>query len=61
MKLNVVKIKKELERLGLTQTWLGLNLGVSRQRICQILKAASLKNAERIGKALGINPRDLIL
>jgi len=60
MKLNIHKIKDELVRTGRNQTWLAEQLGVTRQRISAILKAASLKNAERIGRALSLNPRDLI-
>jgi plasmid maintenance system antidote protein VapI len=60
MKLNTEKIRKELERIGETQVWLAEQLGVTRQRVNQILSAASLKNAERIGKVFGIEPKDLI-
>ena len=60
MKLNTDKIKSELERIEKNQSWLAEQLGVSRQRVSSILKWASLKNAERIGEVLGINPRDLI-
>lgn len=61
MKLNTKKIRAELDRIDKSQTWLADRLGISRQRVWQILRDASLKNAERIGKALNINPRDLIL
>ena len=60
MKLNSDKIRKELKRIGKNQTWLAKRLGVTRQRVSGILKAESLRNAERLGKIFNINPRDLI-
>jgi len=60
MKLNIDKIKSELTRIGKNQSWLANKLGVSRQRVSSIFRMASLKNAERIGKVLDIEPRDLI-
>jgi len=60
MKLNTEKIKNELERIGETQVWLAGKLGVTRQRVNQILVAASLRNAERIAKVFDLDPKDLI-
>ena len=60
MKLNTEKIRKELERIGETQVWLAKQLGVTRQRVNQILSSGSLKNAERIGMVFNIEPKDLI-
>jgi len=61
MRLNTEKIKLELERIGKTQSWLAIQLGVTRQRVFQILSAASLKNAQRIADVLGYSdPKDLI-
>lgn len=60
MKLNTEKILKELTRIGETQVWLAKQLGVTRQRVNQILSAGSLRNAERIGKVFSMDPKDLI-
>ena len=60
MKLNIDKIKNELNRIDKNQSWLAEQLGVSRQRVSAIFSMASLRNAERIGKVLEIEPRDLI-
>jgi len=60
MKLNTEKIRNELKRIGETQVWLAKQLGVTRQRVNQILSAASLKNAERIAEVFDIDPKDLI-
>lgn len=60
MKLNTEKIKQELKRINKTQTWLADELGVTRQRVYQIINFGSIKNAERIGKIFKINAKDLI-
>jgi len=60
MELNTEKIKKELERIGETQAWLAKQLGVSRQRVYQILSDGSIKNADRLGRVFDIEPKDLI-
>jgi len=60
MRLHTEKIKKELERIGETQVWLAGQLGVTRQRVNQILSAASLKNAERIARVFDLDPKDLV-
>ena len=60
MKLNTPKIKNELKRLGKTQTWLADKAGMSRQLLSYVLLKQALSGAEKIGKALDIEPRDLI-
>ena len=60
MKLNTDKIFKELDRLEQTQTWLAEKAGMSKQLLNYLLKQKSLAGAEKIGRALDIEPRDLI-
>ena len=60
MKLNTDKIKSELKRLGKTQTWLADRAGMSRQLLSYVLIKQALSGAVKIGKALDIEPRDLI-
>lgn len=60
MKLNVVKIKKELKRLGKTDSWLAEEINTSKQLVGYWLHTRSLAGTERIAKALNLDPRDLI-
>ena len=60
MELNTDKIKKELRRLGKNQTWLANQADMSRQLLSYTLLKKSLSGAEKIGRALDIEPRDLI-
>lgn len=60
MELNTDKILQELERLGKTKTWLAEQIGVYPSWITHIFKDKPITQAERIGKVLGIEPRDLI-
>ncbi len=60
MKLNTDKIFKELSRLEETQTWLANESGMSKQLLNYLLKKESIAGAKKIGRALGIEPRDLI-
>jgi len=60
LKLNTEKIMRELSRMGQTQVWLAKKTGMSRQLLHHLLKVKSLKGAVKIGKALDIEPRDLI-
>lgn len=60
MKLNTFKITKELKRLDRNLTWLAKETNTSKQLVAYWMKAKSLYGAERIGKALGIEPKDLI-
>lgn len=60
LQLNVKKIKAELDRLGKTQTWLAEQLNMSRQGISYMFSVRAVRGAEKIGHALGIEPKDLI-
>ena len=60
MELNTEKILTELKRLGKTKMWLANKMGVYPSMITYILERKPITQAERIGKALGIEPRDLI-
>ena len=61
MKLNIDKIQKELDRINKTQYWLAKEIGTSKQLVAYWFKTQGLSGAERIAKALGMDPRDLIL
>ncbi len=58
--LHTDKIDKELNRLGKSRTWLAEQVDISRQAMSRIFKDKPITQAERIGKVLGIEPRDLI-
>ena len=61
MKLNVKKIKVELKRLGWSYERLAKESGLkNRQNVWYYLDSESIRGAEKFGRALGINPRDLI-
>jgi transcriptional regulator with XRE-family HTH domain len=62
MKVYSAKIKKELKRLGWTQTKLAERAGMTKQALSNILKRrfAQIESLNRIGEALGIDPRDLL-
>lgn len=61
MKLNTEKINKELKRLNKSSYWLAREIGTSKQLVAYWLRSKSLSGVDRIAKALGINPRDLII
>lgn len=61
MKLHTQKIKKELDRIGRNQSWLAKKMKVSRQLLSYMLHSEKITHADRIAKALGFNPRDLII
>ena len=65
MKLNVEKIELELERLGRNKSWLAERMKRSRQQIQYLLSgngnSVTLKTIERIGSALSLDPKDLII
>ena len=61
MKLNITKINKELKRRGWKNLDLARAAGVkSRQLIEYYLRTGTIKGAEPIAKAFGIDPKDLI-
>ena len=64
MDLNRKKIRMELERLNKTPSWLAKEMGVTRGWVDLILNQRygnTLKTITRVGKALGIDPKDLII
>ena len=60
MELNTNKIMKELERLGKNRSWLADQMGVYPSMITYIFKEKPITQAEKIGKILDIEPKDLI-
>lgn len=61
LQLNTEKIRAELSRIGKDQTWLAEQLRTTRQNVSYMLTNNSIKAAEKIGQALNIEPKDLIL
>ncbi len=67
MNLNTKKIELELERIGKNQAWLAGQMKRSKQQVNYLVKnnnkpcGVTLKTIERIGLALGIDPKDLII
>ena len=61
MELNTKKIDRELKRLGKNRSWLAKEFKVTRANISYIMNKKPITQAERIGKLLGIDPRDLII
>ena len=60
MELYVQKIKKELKRLKRNQSWLSKKMGISRQLLSYMITSKKITHAERIAKALDMEPKDLI-
>ena len=60
MELNTQKIKKELKRLKRNQSWLSKKMGISRQLLSYMITSKKITHAERIAKALDMEPKDLI-
>jgi len=60
MELNIEKIDQELRRIGKNRSWLAEQFNISRAAISYTMKRKPISQAERIGKLLGIEPRDLI-
>jgi len=61
MKLNTKKINELLEKEGRKKTWLADQIGVKMPLMSYILKEGSIKYAAKIGKALNISWRNLII
>lgn len=61
MKLNTKKIQKMLAGAGRKQSWLAKKMRISRQLMSYRLKSEHINHAEKIAKALGVAPKDLIL
>jgi len=62
-KLNTNKVKRELDVRRWTQQDLATRLGVTRQAVNDMLsrESAGLKLLDRVAKALGLDPKDLLI
>jgi len=65
MKLNISKIRKELDRLGWTNSRFAKELGKYPQAIHQLLMPAyaenhTLKTIKELADVLNVDPKDLI-
>ncbi|MBU0958561.1 MAG: helix-turn-helix transcriptional regulator [Nanoarchaeota archaeon] len=65
MNLNIPKIEKEINRLGLTHTSLAKLMNKSRTTVVTLLHKKkggfTLKTVENFARALELDPKDLIL
>ena len=63
MKVHSKKIKQELKRLKWTQTKLAKKAGITKQALSIILrrKTAQIETLNKIGEALNIDARDLLI
>jgi len=64
MKLDLVKINKELERLNWTKYTLAEKMGCNKQWVYILLGpeygGVTLKTVEKIAAAIGIEPKDIL-
>lgn len=60
MKLNIAKIKQEMNRLGWNKSEVARRLGITRQAVGYYFKAQPINAALKFGKLFNINPKDLI-
>jgi DNA-binding Xre family transcriptional regulator len=64
MKINLIKIKKEMARNGWNNTKLANVMGVSKQRLNYVLspryKSNTFRTIDLIAKALSLDSRDLV-
>ena len=63
MKVNSKKIYSEIDRLGWSLARLGIETGMTRQAISVLLKRerAPLNTLNKIGEALNLDPKDLLI
>jgi len=65
MKINIQKIKKEMERNGWNYSKLANEMKISRSRLSLVLGAGyrwnNFKMIERFARALNLDPKDLLL
>lgn len=60
MELDVDKIESEMIKQDRNKSWIAKKAGVSPQLVLYWLQTRTIKAAEPIGKALGIEPKDLL-
>lgn len=62
MKINLDKIEKERKRQGLTKTALAHLVGITKSAYSDFVrrKATKLSTLDKIAKALGYDPKDLL-
>ena len=63
MKINILKIEKERERLGITAMELAQKIGVTRQAYSSFLQTGSTKlsTLTKIAEVLDFDPKDLLV
>ena len=62
MKINEQKIRDEAKRRKQTMTQFAIDIGINRQLLYHYMKkGATFSIAERLGEALKIDPKDLII
>jgi hypothetical protein len=62
MKINKKKCLEEIKRQGLNKYQFALSKGISHQLLDYLIyHGKSFRTAERLGKILNLNPKDLII
>jgi predicted DNA-binding protein YlxM (UPF0122 family) len=61
LKLNTPKIKSEMKRLGIDEVSLAAKWGCTRQAVYDILKRRPITQAEKFGRELNLDAKDLII
>lgn len=65
LKLNIEKIKKEMERLGWSHYRLAGEMDCNRQWVYNLLSSdyggVTLKTVDKLAKALYMDPKDLLI
>ena len=61
LKLNVEKIRIEMDRAGIDEIELASRWGMTRQGVYDFLQRRPITQAERFAKVFGLDPKDLIV
>jgi len=61
MKINTLKIRREMQRLEITYGKLGFRMGMSRQAAWSLIRnAEQMRSVEKIARALDMDAKDLL-
>jgi DNA-binding Xre family transcriptional regulator len=63
MKLNISKINRELQRLGISKPQFAERIGITKQAVYYIFEheSARFRTIEDIARALDLDPKDLLI
>ncbi len=60
LQLNIKKVERERNRLGLSKTQLAKKMGISKQNLHYILKNKLIAHAYKFGEVFDLHGKDLI-